>query len=260
MFLPLLALSTAAAASALVAGGTADTTVFPIDAAQRGVSIAQLIKSLVPPAMPLQASSSQSQVAVQTTLTIDFATLFPMTKGFPTVIAAGLIPNVQTATAVNTLLILGIQPPIVGFGGILNYIVVPVETVVDVIYTTAQIPTTALTTGYTSTFPAGVLPFFLIDPVQRASDIQNIVQMLLTPSIYNQGNPALYQVNIQTTLAGIFSPTITAGLIMNIQSATAIAPGLLQIKYPKVNPPSNISLGLITVGAEQVTGITYVAP
>jgi hypothetical protein len=136
-----------------------------------------------------------------------------------------------------------------------------VETVVDVIYTTRQISTTALNTGYTSVFPAGVLPFFLIDPVQRAADIQNLVTTLNSQNIYNQNNPALYKVNIQTTLTGTFTPAITNGLITNVQSATVIAPGLLAIKYPKANPPAiPIDLGMIIVSAEQVTGITYIAP
>ncbi len=219
--------------SAVSANGL--TTIFPINSVQRGLSISQIITTFT--SSPYNVP--QSEVAIQTLSTIPFP--------YAPYVANGLIPYVQSASLApnDTLLIIRYKPP----AATTQYLVVPIELISEVIYSPITIPSSP---GFTSTFPNGVVPFFSIDPVQRAADIQSITTTLLTSAPYKTSTS---KVGILTTLSGPFFLPLQNGLISNVQSIALASANdsLLIVKYLSTQFIS----GTIIVTAEQVQQIVY---
>ncbi|MES2274090.1 MAG: hypothetical protein V4487_07850 [Chlamydiota bacterium] len=213
---------------------TGPTTIFPIDPMQRGLNIAKMVATLT----TAPYNIPQSEVAIQTLST----TPFP----YASYVVNGLIPYVQTISLApyDTLLIVKYVPP----GASPQYLVVPIELISEVIYSPVTIPAT----GFTSSFANGVIPFFSIDPVKRAADIQSIATTLLTSAPYKT---ATSKVGILTTLSGPFFLPLQNGLIYNVQSVTLMAANdtLLLIKYLSTQFVSST----IVVAAEQVQQVVY---
>jgi hypothetical protein len=211
--------------------------VYEIDPTERGADIIKMVTTYN--SAPFKGPSSE--VVLQTRLR--------GTAGYAPAVVNGLIPYVQSiATATNgTLFIVTYLTP---DRSIPQYIVVPVEQIVAVAYSPIAIPTT----GFTSVNGTGVLPFYSIDLADRAADIQNVVNTLLTTAPYKT---SISGVTIQTSLSGPYNPPIAAGgIIPNVKSVSlAFAPNktMMLISYLS----QAFIPGTIAVSVEQVQQVIY---
>ncbi|HSX27075.1 MAG TPA: hypothetical protein VLE89_08750 [Chlamydiales bacterium] len=212
----------------------APLTLFSIDTSQRGSEIVNIVKVLTAPPF----NSATSELAIQTTTNFIYA---------PYVVNA-LIPYVRSITPGpnNTLFIVNYFPK---NAPSLQAVVVPVEQIVEVVYSTQTIPTT----GFTSTWGTGVLPLITVDPVLRAQDIFFVVSTLLTSPTYQTG---VSKVTIVTTTNGPYYPAIPNGIITNVISVSLLAnnSSYLQIKIITSQGAVN---GTYIIPAEQIQQIVF---
>ncbi len=238
------------ASTAALAGVTPYTAVYPIDPSQRGADIISMVNTLS--SFPYFVFGA-SDVVIQTTLSQNFTSSSNGTQG--------LIPFVQTfnpsfAAPHNTLLIVTYSTSPTTNLLTNQYAVVPVEQISEVIYSNTTIPNTSV---FTSTISSGVLPYYQVNMMQRAADIQSVVYTLNNNPIFN--NRGIQKVSMQTTLRGPFytpsggSTVIVNGTISLVQDVTLTGSrnGTLMIVRYLVN---NLNT-YIVVSPEQVTGITY---
>ena len=214
--------------SIVSAASNGSVAVFSVPPSSRGADIVSMFATLN--AKPYKLN--QSQVAIQTTrngLIINVTKIAPMTH--------------------ETILILSYLPP--ATPTITQYIAVPVEQIVEMVYSTQAISASA---AFTSTVLAGVLPVFSVDLTNRAEDIHEVFATLSKKLPYRT---ATVVVGLQTTLGGSYtysvtgSPSITQGVIPNIQSISLKGSMLL------VNYLVGAISGTVVVTPEQVYGITY---
>ncbi len=234
--LPLIA---ATSSAAVVLAATGNTTLYPIDASQRGFEITNSFKSLD------HASGAQlPEIAIQTTLTAP-----PPYQTYKYMIN-GIIPYVQsiTQTPHNTLLIITYAPA--QTPSILQYIVLPTEQVVELLhFTFATQPIT--NAPFTSSVISGTIPFYSVDSKERAEDIVSAVtQLLASPFKTLQIN----QVWIQTTLNGPFNPSIPNGLLKNV-TGIFVDNSLIRIQF--LQPNQSITQ-TVFVSPEQIQQILYI--
>ncbi|MDE3045430.1 MAG: hypothetical protein KGJ02_02130 [Verrucomicrobiota bacterium] len=217
----------------------ADTpyVLYPVDVSQRGLGVVSMVNTL----LSTPYATNGSEVAIQTSTTIPFP--------YAPYVVNGIIPYVQSIASAsnNTLLIVAYQP----IGTNVQYLVVPVEQIIAILYSPKKILTS---TAFTSTYASGYVVQTSVDLIQRASDIQGVVTTLLTASPYKTQAST---VGLQTTLSGSYYPPIstTTGLIQNVQSVTLVSgnSGLLLVSYLS---PKRIS-GTIVIAAEQVEEVIY---
>jgi hypothetical protein len=211
------------------------STLFQITAFQRGHDIANMVTTLT--TNPIY-TIPQSEVGIQTT----GVTAFLYAPG----VVNGFIPFVQkvTLSPFGTYLTVQYQPR----GLLVQYLVVPIEDVGEVVYSTQTIATS----GFSSTIATGIYPLLSIDPGHRASDVASVVLALQTTAPFKT---ATSQVGIQTTLSGPFYPSIQNGFLPNIQQITLLTPGstLLLIQYQNLQ----FVKAWVVVAAEQVQQIVY---
>ena len=184
--------------TAVLLGAASQTTLYQIDSTTRGTEILNTFKALK------HASGTQvPEFALQTTLpgNIPYTTYRYINNG--------LIPYVQsiTPTVYNTLLIVAYQTT--QTYGVSQYLVLPSEQVVAVLYfpTLSNLPKTQ--GSFTASAPVGTLPYFEVNPYQRAIDIASAVNQLMQPPFHTSNTN---QVWMQTTLTGPFNPPTIQGV------------------------------------------------
>lgn len=236
-----LSLFSLASSAPIALSASNGTAYYQIDVSQRGSEIVSTFKSL-PPA----GGINTPEVALQTTI--------PTSNAYTAYryISNGIISYVQsiTQTTYNTLLIVAYQAQ--QFPSYLQYIVVPVEQIVALLYfeNKNNLPSSS------SPFSAGTIPnsvpYYFVDPKQRAADIVSAVTKLMaTPFKTAPTN----QVWLQTTLSGPFSPPIPNGLLKNVISISIANNSLIEVEYLPPNQPQPLT---IVLTPEQVLQINYV--
>lgn len=245
-----LSLFAQSSSTAALSGVSPYTAIYPIDPSQRGADIISMVNTLshAPYLVP-----GSSDVVIQTTLSQNFTNTSNGT--------AGLIPfvkkfNPSFATPYNTLLIITYTTTQTSTIPTFQYVVVPVEQVSEVIYSNTTIANNSV---FTSTISSGVLPYYQVNIMQRAVDIQSVVHTLNNNVVFN--NKGVQKVSLKTTLSGPFYtadgvPTvIVKGIIPEVQDVTLTGShnGTLMIVRYLVNKLSTY----IVVSPEQVTAITY---
>lgn len=210
-------------ATLAVGASNGAATIFPIDPMDRGEDLIKMFATL----SSAPYKTTLSQIALQTTRN-------------------GLIPNVQSLTpsTYSTLLIVAYK-----ITSVFQYVVVPVEQVVELVYSPVAIP---LQSTFTSSIISGALPIFSVDLMQRAVDIQNVVTTLTTTAPYKT---AVSKVGIQSTLSGPFYLSFTNGFIPDVQSIS-VQPAqngtLLLVSYK-----FGFQTTTIVVAPDQIFGIVY---
>ena len=230
----LFAISTNTIAASVLLGAT---TVFPIDPTQRGKDISQLFTTLSK--SPYLKSSSE--IALQTTLN--------GTSAYAPGIVNGFIPYIQKLDAAPHSTLYVVTYLTSAGGGPPQYIVVAVEQIIDLIYSSLAISNS----GFGSTNLNNSLTFFSIDLPKRAEDIRSIVRTLLTQKPYSTASST---VAIQTTLTGSFYPPFSNGLIpkvLDVSLTSAANETMLLITFQS----SSYVNGTIVVGVDQVAQIIY---
>ncbi|MBI5273204.1 MAG: hypothetical protein HY861_04395 [Chlamydiia bacterium] len=235
-----LSLFGAPTGAAIILAGQPAPVLYPIDPMQRGIEIINTFNALA------HASGVQvPEVALQTTLTnsIPYTTYKPIING--------IIPYIQsiTQTPSNTLLIityLGPQAPAQP-----QYIVLPIEQTVALLYFPTSFNQPSSSAAFTSASVNGLFPYFSMDLKQRAVDIVSATTQLMAPPFKTS---SVTQVWIQTTLTGPFNPSIPNGLLKNVQSIS-VSNSLLQIQFLQPNQQTSQT---IFVAPEQVLQIIYV--
>lgn len=234
-----------AVSSAVVAlASTGQTVVFPIDANQRGTDLLSMFNSF-----SRSTGQNYPQFILQTNL--------PSNNNYLTYryLQNGMIPYVQsiTATTYNTLLIIGYITP--SYPSMIQYIVLPPENVIDLLYFSSRSYPPTSNTAFTSTYSSSTLPFFSVDQKQRAADILSAWTQLKNLNI-NSANTT--QVWFQTTLNGPFNPTLiyngTPGLVRNVTNIT-VTNSLLNVTF---KPTGQTIAQTIILAPEQVQQIIYV--
>jgi hypothetical protein len=233
------ALSLFAQSSDLVAAlaSNGSSAVFPINPTHRGADIISMVSTLS--AAPYRTPTSE--VSIQTA--------FSGTLSYAPSVLNGMIPFVQSiATGPNQTLF------IIAYQGTRNspqtqYIVVPVEQLLSVVYSTRTIATT----GFSVTPPTGMIPYFPINLALRAEDIQNVVATLVGTAPY--ATP-VSSVAIQTTLDGPFYPTITGGFIPDVQSISLASSPNETLLLVNFIGPYNQSASVV-VAVDQVEQVIY---
>jgi hypothetical protein len=226
---------------------------YTIDATTRGISILSAVSTAYTPVFPV--SNSTQEVAIQTRTAAPFI--------YAPYVQNGLIPYVlgtdEFVSGPNFTMFIVPYLPITTFT--IQYLVVGVEQVVDVLYSSrAGVQNPVSLSGYTSTFANEVLPLYSINPVHRAADIGFIVNTLLTDPTYNM--PNVSQVWIQTTLRsaatnGFYPAFYSPGYIPYVTAIYHI-PGTsyLQIYYQNRRQMPGYQ-GSVIVSAEQIEQIVY---
>jgi hypothetical protein len=229
--------------------------IYPISPGARGADLVNMFTTLNSSPFRLAAS----QIAIQTTKN-------------------GLIPNVQFITPMTnfTILVIGYwlpndQPPVGLSGGRVGsttrfgYIALPVEQIVEMIYSPTTITQNSV---FTSQAMGGTLPIFSVDLAQRSADIIQAVNLLITPPIANTGS-AFTPVSLQTSVNGPFygifnesSQLFTHGLIPRIISISAVSPNstLLLVQFKPFRTSTLLASGQIAtvvIAPEQVNGILF---
>lgn len=248
MFLLRFPLYAASASAAVALAGSGQTTLYQIDAGVQGTSFYNQYYALLPGGKPIN-NNNPPEVAFQTSLQnpSSFNTYKYATYGL---ISNGLIRYIQNVyrTTYNTLLIVSYQTS----GNQPEYIVVPVEQLIDLIYfpSTSFLPTSS--SPFNASYLSGVVPYFSVDPSQRAMDIVYTVGQLQTTFKTSSSN----QVWIQTGVNGPFNPNLPVpGLLQNIQSI-AYNNGMLQITF-QTNHNGSITQ-TVYVSPEQVQQIIWI--
>lgn len=237
----------ATTSGAVVLAASGQAIVYPIDSHQRGTEIVHTFSSLTH-----ASGTNVPEVALQTKIPnrIPYTTYKYLVDG--------TIPYVQaiTQTTYNTLLIVSYvskQAP-----GQTQYVVVPTESITALLYFPTQdtIPTSAA--PFIANPIPGTLPFYSVDPRQRAIDIASAVtQLMKAPFLASQS-----QVWMQITLVGPFNPPVPTfdalvpnGLLKNV-TAISVDNSLIQIQYQPPNQGGRTFT--VFVGPEQVLQITYI--
>jgi hypothetical protein len=122
----------------------------------------------------------------------------------------GLLNNIQAiqGSTYNTILLFK-------YGSISSpkYKAVMVEQIIEMVYSHDKLAGTA---SFASNYPDSVQPIFNLDPLKRSLDVIDIF------SILNQKNLGYWtptsKISLKTTLSGSYNPSITDGLIENVQS------------------------------------------
>lgn len=207
---------------------------FLIDPMQRGKDIVSMITTLTSPALTNTRGKVNMQVAIQT-------------------MRNGLITGVFDVDFAKNYTIL-----IVKYSGpyYAQYIVVPVEQIIEVVYSSTAVVSTQ--GNFTATSTTGVLPYFNVDITQRAEDIVEIVNKLMDPAdVYYTPNKT--QIGIQTMLTGPYyaQPSNANSAISNVKGVSVNGSSygtLLLFSYEVSN--NQIPRYFIAVPTEQIYGIT----
>lgn len=238
------------------------TSIYYIDPSNRGNDIVNMITTLSTSTFT-SAPYTSSEIAIQTRMAGP--------NGQPLLIRYVTSSNVF-ATTNKTILIIG-SPPSKGNTTNLTFYVVPVEQIVEVVYSAY----TTLGTGstYSNLITTGILPLYNINLAQRAADIIDVFTIIKKSSnaSYFRYKGASY-FTIQSTLTGSYNPPlIPAGAITSIpyvqcvsltpnnlcstSGITALASNgtILYITYNSVNNTTRASY--LIAGTEQIVGITY---
>ncbi len=240
--LPLLS----AVSSAAIALGATGQVLYPIDANIRGSEIISSFTTLYQ--STAKNTTNYPYIALQTTL--------PNSSQYTTYksISNGIISYVQNiaSTPYNTLvLVTYLPPPASKQQSVPQYIVLPAEKMISLLYFTyATAPLS--TNAFTASPIYDTIPFFSVDSTQRASDIVSAVNQLMGAPYKNTSTNS--QVWVQTTLNGPFNPPLPSpGLLQNIKSVS-YNNSLIQFTF-QTTPQSVVQT--ILVAPEQVQQITY---
>lgn len=231
--------------AATVLGAKSEQTLYPIDAAARGTQIVNSFSLFT-----TSGGTNLPYYLLQTNLPngLPYTTYRFVTNG--------VVPYIQSIrqTTYNTLLIVGYAPPpSSGLQSIIQYLVIPSDEILTLTYFPLNYgPIPNVTTPFKAAAAPGTIPFFSVDPAQRAADIVSAVNTLMT-TLKNSGTNS--QVYIQTTLNGPYNPPLPKpGLLQNV-SSIAYNNTLIQVTF-QTNPQQTQQTVLL--GPEQVQQIIYI--
>jgi hypothetical protein len=215
--------ATSVASTGNVSGG--QPAIYVIDPMQRGKDLFDMFVTLSKPTL----NTSTSEIAIQTTRN-------------------GLISDVVGINPAKNYTVFIVQYFV--RNNFSQYIVVPVEQITEMIYST-----TTISGNFGSTVTTGLLPVFEMDMIERAQDVIDIFAKLST-GVYKTGSS---QVALQTTLTGpYYASSLKNGLIPNIQSISLNESPygtLLLVAFRQSN--SQKTDFFIVVPTEQIFAINY---
>lgn len=217
-------------------------TLFKIDPAIRGPEISMIVTTY----------NSAPYLTVQSEVAIQAGRGFIYSPSFAPYVTGGFIPYVQSAAASanGTLLTITYLPS--GASTRNQYLIVPIEKVTAVMYSTEYIPPSRIA----SSFQQGELQRFDIDPVLRAADLVTEFNNFNTGAIYQTGQNTI---GIFISLKAPFDPPIFGGFIPNVQSITATGAylSIVYLPYSLNGRTFNKTNAAIIVPAEQVVQMVY---
>ncbi|MBI3508255.1 MAG: hypothetical protein HY069_01280 [Chlamydiia bacterium] len=232
------------------------TSLYYIDPSNRGKDIVNMITTLS--AAPFNTGTySNSEIAIQTRLTGP--------SGQPLLIRYVVSSNVFSTTN-TTILIIGSQPT-KGNNNNLTFYIVPIEQIVEVIYSAYN--TLGSSSAYATVVTSGILPLYQVNMVQRAVDIINVFSIIKNNASYFRYKSQSF-FTLQTSLSGTYSPPLINGVVPYVQ-CVALTPNSLCSTSGISSFSSNSTLLYITynstnvlthayyliAGTEQVYGINY---
>ncbi|MBU6447049.1 MAG: hypothetical protein KGQ49_06595, partial [Verrucomicrobia bacterium] len=166
----------------------------------------------------------------------------------------------------STILIIGSQPTR-GNNINLTFYVVPIEQIVEVIYSAYN----PLSNGssYSTVITTGILPLYQINLAQRAADIINVFSVIKNNASYFRYKSQSY-FTMQTTLNGTYNPPVNQGVIPYVQ-CVGLTPNSLcsmsgisgyssngTLLYITYNSMNNLTHAYYLIaGTDQVYGINY---
>lgn len=236
------------ASGAIVAlAATGQSVFYPIDSSQRGTEIVNTFNSL-----DSVSGTLAPAVWLQTTGSIPMYTPSLPYGSYKYVTNIGIVPYIQkvTETPHNTLLIVSYQS--VSSAGVVEYIVLPPEQVVALLYFQLQTNLPTSLAPFVAPPVNRTVPYFSVDSRQRAADIVSAANQLMTTPFKRTTS----QVWIQTTLMGPFLPQLNNnGLLKNVTNIS-VSNSLIVIDFL----PPNYQGQTLTevVSPEQVQWIIYV--
>ncbi len=229
--------------------------IYPINPTQRGQDIANMIKTFSSP--PFSTTYKNSELAIQTGMLNNLGQLILIRN----VVSSNVWPTTN-----STILIIGSQLTR-GNNSSLTFYVVPVEQIVEVIYS-ANNP---LVPGnsFAALVTTGILPFYDEDLSQRATDIIDVFSIIKNNASYFRFKSSSF-FTLQTTLSGSYTPPLVNGTVPFVQCVTSTPTFLCStnttsgftsngtLVYVTYNS-SNVLAGssYLIVGTEQIFGINY---
>ena len=229
--------------------------IYPINPGQRGDDIVNMINTLSNP--PFTTTYGNAEIAIQTEMLDSLG---------QSILIRNVISSNVWPTANNTILIIGSQPAR-GNNASLTFYIVPVEQIVEVVYS-ANNPLIA-GSSFTTILTTGILPFYVEDLSQRATDIIDVFSIIKNNATYFRFKGSSF-FTMQTTLSGSYTPPLTNGTIPFVQCVTS-TPNLLCSTNNTFGFTSNGTLLFVTynssnqlagssyliVGTDQIFGINY---
>ncbi|MBX7067527.1 MAG: hypothetical protein K1X28_09885 [Parachlamydiales bacterium] len=234
------------------------TSIYYIDPSNRGKDIVNMITTLS--SSPFTSSPyNNSEIAIQTRM--------PGPNGQWLLIRYVTSANVK-ATTNSTILIIGQPTSKGGSNATLTFYVVPVEQIVEVIYSAYN--TLPNGSSYSTTITTGVLPLYNFNLSQRAADIINVFSVIKANASYYRYKSSSY-FTMQTSLSGTFNPPLLAGGVIPYVQCVGLTPTnlcstsgittlasngtLLYITYNSTNVLTHAYY--LIAGTEQIYGINY---
>lgn len=219
--------------------------IYPINLMQRGQDIVNMISTLSNP--PFTTSNTNSEIAIQTRML--------NSSGQSTLIRNVVSSNVLPTTN-STILIIGSQFA-KGNNSSLTFYIVPVEQIVEVIYS----PNNTLTSGssFTTMVTTGILPFYEVNLSQRATDILDVFSIIESnPSYFRfKGSSYFTLQTVDGTIPFVQCVTLTPNLLCSTDNISGFTSNgtLLYVTYNTSNLLSGSRY--VIVGTEEINGINY---
>lgn len=249
---PLFSIASGAAVALSAASGN---VFFPIESSLRGTDFLNTFSSF-----SRATGTTTPEMALQTTIT--YLPLPPNSnKPYGTYqgIQNGIISYAQaiTSTTYNTLLIVSYLYP---NSATKQYVVVPAEQILDLLYFFDNNHLPSSNGAFTASPIPGTIPYYSVDPRQRAADIGSVItQLLKTPFKETQS-----QIWMEVTLTGPFTPQLptinygsnTVSVLQNV-TAVSLTNNILTITF-QPNDPRLTYPPTVIVTPEQVQRIIYV--
>lgn len=219
---------------------------FALDPAARGASLIAIFQRLQ--YMPY-SSKSTYEIALRTYIN-QKSGFIPFVNNM---VAVTPPPPSPTASSYNTLLIIWYRNNPGGDISQNKYQVLPIEHISQMIYSTNTI-TNKVENTFHITNPQQLVPYFDVDPAQRAFDIRAAVYTLNYLPPYAKSGP-WPNVSLTTTLRGIYNGVnLDHGIIPFVREVSVT--GNMMIVTYQLSQSNNL-LQYIVLAPEQVISINY---
>lgn len=230
------------------------TALFPIEPMRRSADLIRVFSVLN--SSPYNANSN-----LEIALILNISGITGGTVQFVKGITATATQPTGQSAVLNTIAIITYSQTAGAFNAsTAQYAAYPIEQISEMIYSPNLTITQKQLTSFSIGTTTGILPYYPINMVERAQDIQNVVFTLNYVKPYSKGS-LQPNVSLTTSLSGTYNTlgatstyTLVNGVIPLVKSVTAYGTMLIVAYFIS---SSNNTLQYIVMSPEQVISINY---